>query len=781
MSTVDHQRTVSAQLAFSLTMVGVATMLLVLVWLVSATPDGRTSVEVISGAGAVFTAAGLVAALWRNTVFVRLLSGLIALCGAIETIPHLAGLGGIFKDITTTEGGLPHLVGRPSLLMALFLLFLAATLPTATSSRPRVRLAALMIIRIGVWLAGFWQLSNVVLMGKVSRLFEGVPAAGVQVVLAVTVVFSAEMLMRGDRRWLTSLSGADDDSVVARLILPLTMVPIVGGYFTMFGVRLAGYRPDVGYLLDIELTAVALLLMGAWALRTLWRERQGRESLARTLELSPVIIRDRDGVIQYWPKGCQALYGWASEEALGRPAHELLRTQYPTSREDAETALARGGEWSGEIRQVTRDGATRWIAVRSVIQEGAGIGDLSQVVETHTDITDLKLTGAALRDSEDYLAQAAATYEIGIASHDVRTNRTIFSPELERMLGVPRGGFGGSLEKFTGMFLAEDRERSWRDAIDEVRAHMDRNQHMVRVRRTDGEVRELNGIRRYIYDDDGELAKAIGIYMDVTAQTKDRVELEARGERLIEMHSMLAHVSRLSAMGEMAAALAHELNQPLTAVGNSVGAIEMMLTHPDKPIDDVARGRIVRAAKHAQTQAVRAGEIVRRLREFVSRGEADTKAENLERLVDDALALALPNPASARVEIRLELGRDARGILADRVQIEQVLVNLIRNAVESMRDQETQRILTIGSAVQQDMVAVRVKDTGPGVSSEVADRLFSPFQSTKADGMGVGLSICRRIIEAHGGRMWLEPSDDGGADFRFTLTLYRPEPNHGDR
>ena len=154
--------------------------------------------------------------------------------------------------------------------------------------------------------------------------------------------------------------------------------------------------------------------MGAWALRTLWRERQSRESLARTLELSPVIIRDPDGVIRYWPKGCQALYGWHSEDALGRPAHELLRTQYPTSREDAEAALARSGEWSGEIRQVTRDGATRWIAVRCVVQAGVGVGDASQVVETHTDVTDLKLTHAALRDSEDYLAQAAATYEIGL-------------------------------------------------------------------------------------------------------------------------------------------------------------------------------------------------------------------------------------------------------------------------------------------------------------------------------------------------------------------------------
>lgn len=775
MSTVGRQKTVSAQVTFSLMMVGVAVMLLVLVWLVSSTPDGRSSVEMISGAGAVLTAAGLVAGLWRRRRLVIGLCPLIGVCGALELSPHLAGLGGPFRILATKEGGLPGLVGQPSLLMAVVLLMLCAALPFTLSSRPLLRFIALMILRVGIWVTGFWQLANVVLLGRVSRLFEGLPAAGVQIVLAVTIIVSVKMLLRGDQRWLSSLSGADDDSVVARLVLPLTMTPIVGGYFTMFGVRLAGYRSDVGYLLNIELTAVALLLVGGWALRTLWRERRGRESLARTLELSPVIIRDRDGVIQYWPKGCQALYGWASEQALGRAAHELLQTQYPTSREDAEAALLRGGEWSGEIRQVTREGATRWIAVRFVIQKSGDIGDVSQVVETHTDITDLKLTHAALRDSEDYLAQAAATYEIGIASHDIRTNRTIFSPELERMVGVPRGGFGGSLEKFTAMFLAEDRERAWRAAIDEIQARMDRNQHRVRVRRTDGEVRELSGIRRYIYDDDGEPIKAISIYMDITSQTNDRAELEARGERLIEMHSMLAHVSRLNAMGEMAAALAHELNQPLTAVGNSAGAIEMMLASDDKPLDDVARGRIVRAAKHAQTQAVRAGEIVRRLREFVSRGEADTKAENLEKLVDDALALALPNPASARVEIRLGLGRDTLGILADRVQIEQVLVNLIRNAVESMRAQETPRILIIGSAIQQDMVAVHVKDSGPGVSSDVADRLFSPFQSTKADGMGVGLSICRRIVEAHGGRMWLEPSVDGGADFRFTLTLFKPE------
>ena len=183
------------------------------------------------------------------------------------------------------------------------------------------------------------------------------------------------------------------------------------------------------------------------------------------------------------------------------------------------------------------------------------------------------------------------------------------------------------------------------------------------------------------------------------------------------------------------------------------------------------RERMLRAARHAESQAVRAGEILRRLREFITRGEADTQAENLASLIDDALALALPSPAAAGVTVRKSIPRAAATVLADRIQVQQVLVNLIRNAAESMRDQEGPRTLAITAEARNGMSLVRVVDSGSGVANDKLSTLFSPFVSTKREGMGVGLSICRRIIEAHGGELWFEPTEGPGAEFRFTLPL----------
>jgi signal transduction histidine kinase len=248
-------------------------------------------------------------------------------------------------------------------------------------------------------------------------------------------------------------------------------------------------------------------------------------------------------------------------------------------------------------------------------------------------------------------------------------------------------------------------------------------------------------------------------------------ELVARGERLAVVQWELAHKARLSAMGEMAAALAHELNQPLTAVGTTVGAIELLLKDTSKPVTEVTRERVLRAVRQAETQAVRAGDIIRRLRRFVSRGEVDAKPEDLRALIEDAVALALPNAGSAGVTVRVSVEPDAEGVFADRVQVQQVIVNLVRNAVEAMRVQESAKIITIDATAEAGMATVRITDTGPGLAPDVAARLFSAFFTTKSEGMGVGLSICRHIIETHGGRMWCEPSDGGGADFRFTLPI----------
>jgi two-component system sensor kinase FixL len=270
----------------------------------------------------------------------------------------------------------------------------------------------------------------------------------------------------------------------------------------------------------------------------------------------------------------------------------------------------------------------------------------------------------------------------------------------------------------------------------------------------------------------------IGIYMDVTDQLRDRAALAARDARLRELQSELAHVSRLSAMGEMAAALAHELNQPLTAIGNSVGAIAMMLERAEGPLEPESRERILRATRQTEAQAMRAGEIVRRLRAFIVRGEADSRAENLNLLIADAVALAMPSPLAQDVTIEQAFAPEVKAVLADRIQIQQVLVNVIRNSLEAMREQAEPRRVTVSTVAKHQMAEIVVHDSGPGIDAAIADRLFSPFVSTKSDGMGVGLSICRRIIEAHGGEMWAAPSSGRGAAIHFTLPLILTEERH---
>jgi two-component system sensor kinase FixL len=142
------------------------------------------------------------------------------------------------------------------------------------------------------------------------------------------------------------------------------------------------------------------------------------------------------------------------------------------------------------------------------------------------------------------------------------------------------------------------------------------------------------------------------------------------------------------------------------------------------------------------------------------------------------VALGAPNAKADQIEIRLNLSSKAGRVLADRIQIQQILVNLIRNATEALHDTPAPRVLTISTAAKHGMVEVSVADSGPGVPPAIAAQLFSPFQSTKTTGMGVGLSICRRIVEAHGGKMWLEHGPTPGADFRFTVPLVAKEPRH---
>ncbi len=256
-----------------------------------------------------------------------------------------------------------------------------------------------------------------------------------------------------------------------------------------------------------------------------------------------------------------------------------------------------------------------------------------------------------------------------------------------------------------------------------------------------------------------------------TGFIRDLTERQQTEARLQELQSELVHVSRLTAMGEMASALAHELNQPLAAISNYMkGSRRLLESNTDERV-----GMVRDAMDKAADQALRAGQIIRRLRDFVARGESERRVEDVKKLVEEASALALVGAKDRGVRVRFDLAPGADFVLADKVQIQQVLLNLIRNAIEAMEGCDRRELVVATSRAVDNMVKISVADTGTGISPEVAAQLFQPFVTSKAQGMGVGLSISRTIIEAHGGAIAPHPNSGGGTVFSFTLPAVAKE------
>ncbi len=256
-----------------------------------------------------------------------------------------------------------------------------------------------------------------------------------------------------------------------------------------------------------------------------------------------------------------------------------------------------------------------------------------------------------------------------------------------------------------------------------------------------------------------------------TGFIRDLTERQKTEARLQELQAELVHVSRLTAMGEMASALAHELNQPLSAIANYMKWARRLL---DESADE--RVAILREAMDkAAEQALRAGQVIRRLRDFVARGESERRLEDVRKLVEEASALALVGVKDKGVRVRFEFDPRAHFVLADKVQIQQVLLNLMRNAIEAMEDTERRELIVSTALAPEDMIEIAVADTGAGISPEISAQLFQPFITTKRQGMGVGLSISRTIVEAHGGSIAPRPNPGGGTVFSFTLPAVTKE------
>jgi two-component system sensor kinase FixL len=260
-----------------------------------------------------------------------------------------------------------------------------------------------------------------------------------------------------------------------------------------------------------------------------------------------------------------------------------------------------------------------------------------------------------------------------------------------------------------------------------------------------------------------------------TGFVRDLTERHEAQNRLQELQAELIHMSRFTALGEMTSTLAHELNQPLAAVANYLKGGRRLLDSGRAEAIPMIR----EALDSAIEQALRAGQIIRSARDFVSRGESVRKFEDLATLVEEASALALVGAKEGGVRVSFKLDPRAKRVFGDKIQIQQVLLNLIRNAIEAMQEGVVRELTLSTRQVDRTTVEVIVADTGPGISPQVAARMFQPFNTSKPQGMGVGLSISRTIVEVHGGRLWVESVPGVGATFHMTLKTQEAEANDG--
>ena len=332
-----------------------------------------------------------------------------------------------------------------------------------------------------------------------------------------------------------------------------------------------------------------------------------------------------------------------------------------------------------------------------------------------------------------------------------------FSAAAERMFGYPEAALLG--ENISTLMPSPDRERH-DSYLEHYQATGERK--IIGIGRITTARRRNGGV----FPIDLHIGEArAGQEKVFTGFIRDLTEPQATQRRLHDLQSELAHVARVTAMGTLATALAHELNQPLTAIANYVETARDLLHEPN---DDVLA--IVREAlDECAAQSVRAGQIVRRLRDHISRGDIERKPESLRQLVSESSALAMIGAGERGVEIEVRLDAAADEVLVDRIQIQQVILNLVRNAFEAMEGSDIRRLQVSSSRETAGCVRVTIADSGPGLAPELADQLFQPFNSTKSQGMGLGLSICHTIVQGHGGRIWADTSIFGGAAFHFTL------------
>lgn len=431
--------------------------------------------------------------------------------------------------------------------------------------------------------------------------------------------------------------------------------------------------------------------------------------------------------------------------------------------EQRSVARALRGETGVAVEYVVRrkDTGERWSGSYSFGPIRDANGTVTGAVLTARDITEAREAAEALRRSETRLSLALESAEMATWEWEVNTDRAVWSVKLYELLGLPPRAeeVGTTFFRHVHPDDLPDVERSLKEVIASGRDW----RAEFRVIRPDGSVRWLIGVGRLIRNPDGSPNAMFGVNYDVSDQKRAEAELKQSEARTLALREQLLHVGRVSELSQVSAGIAHELNQPLAAILNYSATAKRLIAKKDHASIEAA----AKAIAHAGEQATRAGDIIRRMRDFVEKRHTHRQPDDINAIVKEAADLGLIGAKADGIETVLDLSPDLPQVIADRVQIEQVLVNLLHNAVDAMAGAET-RHLTLSTGRVDGRIEVVVTDTGHGIPSHLVDRLFQPFVTNKPTGMGIGLAISRSIIEAHGGEIDAI-SSGGGTVFRFTL------------
>ncbi len=470
-----------------------------------------------------------------------------------------------------------------------------------------------------------------------------------------------------------------------------------------------------------------------------------------------IIGKSLDGIVTDWNRGAEAIFGYGAEEIVGQSISILL----PPGQEGETTIILdriKRGERVDhfETRRLCKSGEIIDVAVTvSPVWDHAG--RLLGASKVARDITAAKRAQSALAEREAHLQSVLDTVPDAMIVIDTAGIMQSFSATAERL-------FGYSAAEAIGQNVSILMPAPYREQHD---GYLNRYL-LTGEKRIIGIGRLVVGSRKDGSTFPMELSVGEmrwGERRFFTGFVRDLTERQQTQLRLQELQAELIHMSRFSALGEMASTLAHELNQPLTAAASYLNGARRLMDGGQAETLPTARD----AVEHAAEQVLRAGQIIRRLRDFVARGENERQIENLPKLIEEASALALVGAKETGVRVLYQLDPRAEFVLADKIQVQQVLLNLMRNAIEAMQE-VAKRELTISThPLDGETVRIDVTDTGPGIAEEIVKQLFQPFVTTKREGMGVGLSISRTIIEAHGGHLWAEPNPGGGTVFRLTL------------